>query len=94
MSKPLPPFPPQQPNGDIEFTRTQKRILDRLSDGKLHRVEELIDLLDVDLGDKETVAVHITALRKLLRKRGENILSRNVGTYWVYWWVRSIYAEE
>jgi len=56
-----------------EFTPTQQRILNVLSDGLPHPVDELVRCLNDDLSTRRHVSPHLTALRKLLRYRGETI---------------------
>lgn len=48
----------------VKLTPTEKRFLQLLSDGKPHHESELITCLHDELGNKATVRVHITSLRK------------------------------
>jgi len=62
----------------LEFTKTQQRILDVLSDGLRHQNQELKELLpdqEADgLAKHKTVIVHIVHIRKKLRPIGQDIL--------------------
>jgi DNA-binding CsgD family transcriptional regulator len=58
----------------MHFTPTQRRILQVLADGEPHRPTELAAQLDDDMGPVSNVKPHLTAIRKLLRLRGEDIL--------------------
>lgn len=64
----------------MEWTPTQRRILDVLSDGRGHPKKELLKCLDAHTCP-EVLAVHITLIRKKLLKIGQNILSVNSGTH-------------
>jgi hypothetical protein len=57
-----------------KLTPTQQRMLDLLSDGLPHNKAELHALLWDNLSYANTIQVHISALRKVLRARGEDIL--------------------
>lgn len=49
------------------MTPTQARIMALLSDGELHRREEIRRLLPDDLGAVSNIKAHISALRRRLR---------------------------
>lgn len=56
------------------FTPTQRAILQVLSDGLPHRREELHACLPDELGPQRNIRAHITAIRKILRPRGEDVV--------------------
>lgn len=53
-------------NGKPKLTPTQARIVQCLSDGRPHKKEELLALLDDPLSDITVLRVHISEIRKLL----------------------------
>jgi len=55
------------------FTPTQKRILEVLGDGMLHPAQQLLACID-ELASDNSLWVQITALRKLLRPQGQDII--------------------
>jgi hypothetical protein len=81
---------PPEPNGrnkqlkaDVEFTPVQRRILAVLSDGMPHRKQELHPCLNDDLATSNAIQVHISAMRKILRPKGEDIVCEyNKMTYY------------
>lgn len=56
------------------LTPTQRCLLHTLSDGLPHTRRELHRCLPDDLGALSNIKVHLSAMRKLLRPRGEDIL--------------------
>lgn len=48
----------------IEYTPSERRILEKLSDGNSHSLEELISCLWDDMSRKATVQVHVCSIRK------------------------------
>lgn len=59
----------------MQYTPTQRRLLDMLSDGKPHRREELYGCIDDELADvAKCLRVHLTHLRKKLRKLSQDVL--------------------
>ena len=50
----------------ITFTKTEKAILDVLSDGKPHKAEELVACLDDEMADMGAVHTHLDRIRKKL----------------------------
>ena len=58
----------------MEFTKTQKRILEVLADGGRHLKAELKNSLPDKEASPKTVAVHICYLRKKLRPIGQDIV--------------------
>lgn len=61
-----------------KFSPTHKRILDCLSDGKMHTKDEIKKVIDVDekidLVSQATLTTTISNLRKILEKHGETII--------------------
>lgn len=55
-----------------EFTPTQQRMLDVLSDGGLHGKDELVRCMSDPLSDN--IKPHLHRLRKLLRPQGHDIV--------------------
>ncbi len=53
---------------------TQSRMLTVLADGQLHRKKELHDCLDDGLSAMNAIHAHITAMRKVLRPKGQDII--------------------
>lgn len=76
------------------YTPTQARIVKLLSDGEPHRREELRALLPDDLGGFENLKPHLTAIRKHLRPRGEDIVCRFLNRGLHYQHVRLISSDE
>lgn len=62
----------------MEFTKTQQRIIQTLSDGKRHHTLELQDLLPDQKGEgiarHRSVIVHLTGIRKKIRPIGQDII--------------------
>jgi DNA-binding response OmpR family regulator len=56
------------------FTRTEKRLLAVLSDGKAHPRHELMACLNDELSERVVLRVHFSQLRKKLRPLGQDIL--------------------
>lgn len=57
----------------MDYTPTQKLLMDKLGDGKLHSRDELAGVLDCYTSDG-AFRVHITYLRQKLRTQGKDIL--------------------
>jgi DNA-binding response OmpR family regulator len=58
----------------FRLTPTQRRILELLSDGAPHSRVEIHKCLWDDMGALSNIQVHISALRKIVRLDGEDIL--------------------
>ncbi len=56
------------------FTPTQRAMLDVLADGLPHTFDELHACLPDELGAKENIFRHLSAIRKLIRLRREDII--------------------
>ena len=56
------------------MNRVQTRMLRVLSDGLPHEAEELVACLADELGDGTNIHPHLTALRKEINPRGEDII--------------------
>ena len=76
----------------LMFTPTQQRILALLSDGKAHRHEEIRQCLPDELGDRHNIAAHLTAIRKVLRPRGEDIACQHIAREHYYIHVRLLHS--
>lgn len=74
----------------IQFTPTQQRIVDLLSDGLGHSKDEIYGLL-LTAGHVNHIQQHISNIRRILRPVGQDILGspHNDGT-WHYRLVRYI----
>lgn len=62
-----------------EFTPTQKRLLEVLSDGMMHSNYELLGCLNDELASIGTVRAHIYYLRTRLRPKGYDIVAHRIG---------------
>lgn len=56
------------------FTPIQSRMLEVLSDGMPHIMDELHACLNDDLGPRSNIYYHISNLRQKLRPRGQDII--------------------
>lgn len=54
-------------NGDARLYPMQRRMLDILRDGLMHRQEELEECMKDDLRNTHTIHSHVSAMRKYLR---------------------------
>lgn len=69
------------------FSPTQRKIMEVLIDGKPHHYNELLLALDEDgYTTKNALKVQLTAIRVVLRKRGQMVFYHQ-GTYQ---WVRNL----
>ena len=64
-------------NGD-GFTPTQRKIMDLLRDGHSHPREHLCRCFPDELANPNNIRVHITLLRKKVRRQGLNIVCEPV----------------
>lgn len=64
---------------DRGFKGVQGRIFAVLADGLLHRPEEMRDCLNDELSPISNIFFHITNMRKVLRKHGEDIICQFEG---------------
>lgn len=78
----------QNENG--QFTPTQQRIMNVLNDGLTHPKSELMACLDDEMSDKSNLSVHLTYLRRKLRKKGLEIVSSKHGGNTTYRLVRTL----
>lgn len=60
------------------FTRTQQMILEVLEDGLPHARKELAECLSDDLAGSNSMLQHLSAMRKLLRPSGHDIICQFV----------------
>lgn len=56
------------------FTKTEQAMLDVLADGLPHTFDELHACLPDELSMKKSIGKHITAMRKVLRREGHEII--------------------
>lgn len=56
-----------------ELTRTEIKLIERMSDGQKHLIESLVSCLPDDLGPPSNVYPHIRSLRKKLPRKGVTI---------------------
>lgn len=57
-----------------EFSEIQRKILTILSDGMSHKREELWGCLKYAEDRQATLVVHISNIRRILRKKGHDII--------------------
>ena len=57
-----------------EYTPTQRKMMEVLSDGQRHRRIELHACLVDELGPLSNITAHISNLRKKLRPKGQDII--------------------
>ena len=72
-------------NGSL--TSTQQAMLSVLADGRPHRRGELHACLPDELGAMSNVQPHLTAIRKVLRPRGQEIICEWYKRGYAYRWV-------
>lgn len=75
------------------FTPTQTAMLKVLSDGLPHSKAELHACLPDELGAADNVFRHISAIRKTLRPRGQDVLCEYRERSRFYRWVRLLGHE-
>lgn len=78
----------------IELPPIQRKILLVLSDGQMHRKEELIRCLEDPEASPTNLASHLTMMRKELRHHGETVSSTRIDGEWWYQHVRLISARQ
>jgi hypothetical protein len=61
-------------NNGAKFTKTQAAMLAVLADGRPHPRRALHDCLPDELGDQGNIHRHISAIRKVIRPLGEDVL--------------------
>lgn len=57
----------------VEFTVTEQKMIDVLSDGQLHTAKELHKCLPDELGPVDNIKPHITSIRQKLKWIGQGI---------------------
>ena len=69
-----------------EFTPTQARLFNVVSDGLPHQRAELLEAMQDSESTYRAVAVHMVAIRKVLRPKGQDIICelRNRRIYYRY----------
>lgn len=75
---------------DNHFTPTQQAMLDVLAGGRPHTRDELHACLPDELGEANNVHAHLSAIRKRLRSKGEDIVCRRLTGVPLYTWVRLV----
>ena len=78
----------------VEFTETEQKIMNVLSDGNCHLMKELQLCLYDTLSPSTTVHVHLTAIRNKLRPIGQNISTTYQDGVFYYRHVRMIAATK
>lgn len=63
----------------------KSRMLTLLRDGRRHTAEELHACLRDELGPISNITPHLSALRQMLRPKGEDVLSHRIGDITYYW---------
>ena len=63
----------ETPREPPRLTPVQQRMLDVLSDGLLHRAEELHACLVDDMGALRNIASHLSLIRQALKPQGETV---------------------
>lgn len=72
------------------FTPTQQRMLNVLADGRCHSAQELHACLFDDLAPLSAIYFHVSNLRKVLQRQGEDIATVKQFGLLYYWHVRRI----
>lgn len=75
----------------FNFTKTERRLYDVLSDGKPHRLNELHECLN---GEQSAVYQQMSNMRKKLRPRGLDIVVVNIRRRNFYQIIRPLYSSE
>lgn len=73
-----------------DFTKTQRNILDVLADGMPHSTKELKKCLWDELSGDDTIYVHISNIRKVLRPLGQDIVCEFKDSRYFYRHIRLI----
>lgn len=68
---------------DFEFSETEQRIADILSDGQPHPLESLLPCLGDPLGKIISLYPHFTRMRSKLRPHGYDLISQNGSYRWM-----------
>lgn len=76
-----------------DFTPTQNRMFNLLSDGSIHSKEELHACLDDELSEQNMVPFHICNMRKVIRPKGLDVVSERNAGYRLVRLLRSPYKE-
>lgn len=63
----------------VRFTPTEQRIVDLLSDGRYHTLEEMRRVMGDELADTCTVTVHLFRIRKKIKPHHQAILREKTG---------------
>lgn len=76
-----------------EFTRMQRRMIDVLEDGLPHSASELHACLEDTLAPMNNISAHLTAIRKLIRPEGFDVICHRNGVGPTYRLVRLIQKD-
>jgi hypothetical protein len=76
------------------FTATERRILDLLGDGLHHPRADVKDCLNDELASYGNLVNHISAIRKRLRPRGQDIICERFNCKYGYRWVRLLKSPD
>ena len=73
----------------IQLTETEQRLFECLEDGRLHKRNELLLILDEDgLADRKQLGAHFTRMRKKLQPVGVDIACCLRNRTICYWLIR------
>ena len=73
---------------DNPLTPTQRAILEVLADGEPHPLRDLQQCLPDGLGSETNVHPHLTAIRRVLHPRGQDVICQYLRRQLLYRWVR------
>ena len=76
-----------------KFTPTHQAMLDVLADGRPHLRKELHACLPDELGPPTNIHAHLTAIRKMLRPKGQDIICTLVNGRICYRHVRLLASQ-
>ncbi len=71
-----------------QFTPTEKRIMELLSDYRLHRAEEIRGCLPDEMNTNANIHPHLSKIRKMIRMVSHDIATRRTNDGTCYFLVR------
>jgi hypothetical protein len=78
----------------LRLTPTEKLLFQALADGKPHRPDELLKIIDEDgLSDRAALANHIKNMRAKLNIVGEEVVCQSFGNHTGYRRVRLLHVN-
>ena len=77
-----------------EWTKTQSRIIELLSDGQFHRTSEIRREAVDEYAETSTVSVHLSNIRAKLRPVGEDLQTRQIDGECAYRHIRVLSIAE